>query len=127
MPAADLLDTLAGRDVRLSLEAGQIVIDAPAGALTPALRQQIAAHKTELIALLTALKPAISDVEVVPVGGLPLWLYDRLYPPGPGEPPAIPPPADLTKAEIAEAVTQARKQWLSAVQHWRMHPPKARR
>lgn len=54
MTATDLLAHLAGLDMHLLLEDGGLVIDAPAALLTPALRQQIAAHRADLLALLAA-------------------------------------------------------------------------
>ena len=124
MSVHDLLDILTNAGVTLTVAGDTLRYAAPAGALTPALRERIAAHKGELIALLARPKPAIETMEVIPIGACPLWVYDRLYPPGPGEPPAIPPPADLSKAEIAEALIAARKQYQLAVRRYRSHPPR---
>ena len=54
MTAPALLQTLAGRGVILTAEAGALRYRAPAGAMTPELRRQIEAHKAALIQALTA-------------------------------------------------------------------------
>jgi hypothetical protein len=46
MSPADLLAALDARDVRLSV---RLVVDAPAGVLTPELRSALAAHKPLLL------------------------------------------------------------------------------
>lgn len=52
MTPATLLETLAGRGVVLTAEAGALRYRAPAGAMTPELRRQIEAHKAALIEVL---------------------------------------------------------------------------
>ena len=54
MTAPALLQTLAGRGVTLTAEAGALRYRAPAGAMTPELRRQIEAHKAALIQALDA-------------------------------------------------------------------------
>jgi len=152
-----LLAELDQAGIVLHVEAGRLAYRAPAGALTPELREQVAAHKAALLELLA---PSTADLaqltaatsrqdalhgpradavgrmdvadsppveqqnndagalplpdhcptltDVVPDEALPLWLYDALYPPGPGESPAIPPPAELTAAQLAAAILTAR-------------------
>ena len=53
---ADLLAALAARDIRLLVEDGRLVLDAPAGAVTAADRAAVRARKAELLA---ALRPAL--------------------------------------------------------------------
>ncbi|ALG66852.1 condensation domain-containing protein [Beggiatoa leptomitoformis] len=50
----DLLQTLQQQQITLRLEGERLLYDAPKGALSPALLQQIREHKTELIQLLRA-------------------------------------------------------------------------
>lgn len=54
MTPAALLQTLAGRGVVLTAEAGALRYRAPAGAMTPELRRQIEAHKAALMQALNA-------------------------------------------------------------------------
>ena len=54
MTAPALLQTLAGRGVTLTAEAGALRYRAPAGAMTPELRRQIEAHKAALVQALGA-------------------------------------------------------------------------
>jgi amino acid adenylation domain-containing protein len=49
----ELLDTLAALDIRLRAEDGRLKCSAPAGGIPPAIRDRIAAHKTELLAHLS--------------------------------------------------------------------------
>jgi thioesterase domain-containing protein len=49
---AELVDELRRRDVRLSLESGRLRCSAPAGALTPELRERLQARKSELVEFL---------------------------------------------------------------------------
>ena len=51
---AALLQTLTGRGVVLTAEAGKLRYKAPAGTMTPDLRRQLEAHKAALVALLSA-------------------------------------------------------------------------
>lgn len=46
------LADLANRDIKLWLKDGRLQVSAPPGVLTPALRDQLALHKTELLTLL---------------------------------------------------------------------------
>ncbi len=45
----ELLDTLAALDIRLRAEDGRLKCNAPAGGIPPAIRDRIAAHKTQLL------------------------------------------------------------------------------
>ncbi len=80
----ELVATLKARDIRLSSADGRLVIDAPRGSLTPELRQELAAHRDQL--LQRVLSPAPS-IPVLPRAGqgfplshaqARLWLLDRL-------------------------------------------------
>lgn len=53
MTAADLLESLTTRGIRVSRRGGDLHIDAPRGALTPELREELVAKKPELLALLS--------------------------------------------------------------------------
>jgi hypothetical protein len=53
MTPTELLHHLAGLDVRLAVNGDRLTIDAPAGTVSTALRQELAAHKAEILALLT--------------------------------------------------------------------------
>lgn len=53
MSAAELLIRLQRRGVEVTAKAGELVVDAPAGALSPALRQELREQKRALIELLT--------------------------------------------------------------------------
>ena len=50
--AADLMAELTRRNVRLWTEADQLRVLAPRGVLTPEIRQQLARHKSDVLALL---------------------------------------------------------------------------
>jgi len=52
MSVTELLSKLRQRDIRLRPEGSRLHLDAPEGALTPSLRDSIAAHKAELLRLL---------------------------------------------------------------------------
>ncbi len=52
MNATRLLADLQRRDVRLSVEDDRLVLDAPKGVVTPALREQLRNSKAEVIRLL---------------------------------------------------------------------------
>jgi hypothetical protein len=54
MSALELLDTLSASGVRLWAEGGKLKLDAPRGAVTPELKERLAAHKPALLAALTA-------------------------------------------------------------------------
>src|SRR5215210_4040649 len=52
MNASLLLEDLQGRGITLAANGDRLIIDAPKGALTDELRQVLAAHKLEILALL---------------------------------------------------------------------------
>lgn len=54
MTASELIAELSALGVRVKAEDGQLRVRAPKGAVTPALKEQLALHKPELIALLSA-------------------------------------------------------------------------
>lgn len=53
MTSLDLLAELEQLNVKVSLNGNKLRLDAPAGVLTPALKEAIAKHKPELIAILS--------------------------------------------------------------------------
>jgi len=53
MTASALMGCLSRRGVRLTAQEERLVIDAPRGVLTDADREELRAHKAELVALLT--------------------------------------------------------------------------
>src|SRR5690242_14759935 len=53
MTPVQLLGALAGRGAKFSVQAGELVVDAPRGTLTSEDRAALAAHKPELVALLS--------------------------------------------------------------------------
>jgi hypothetical protein len=53
MTALDFLEYLESRGVVLTPHGGKLIVDAPAGDLTPEDRVMLARHKAELLALLT--------------------------------------------------------------------------
>ncbi len=61
MDAEALIEQLARRDVRLGRRGEKLVCDAPRGALTPALREEIRRLKPELLALLAAREHAARE------------------------------------------------------------------
>jgi thioesterase domain-containing protein len=79
---ADFLAELRSRDIRLSLESGRLRCNAPAGVLTPELREQLQARKPELVEFLrdaaaiarhpqaiVPLQPRGSRIPVYGIGG----------------------------------------------------------
>ena len=54
MSASALLSELRRRDIQLRAEGSELRCSAPAGALTPELREQLREHKTDLMALLAS-------------------------------------------------------------------------
>ena len=117
MSAAVLLTKLEAAGLSVRADGAELVLK-PADRLTPALLAEVRTHKAELLRLLSA-----RVVEVVPIGALPLWAYDLLFPPGPGDPPAVSPPDDLTPEQIATALDEARQQYDRYRRWWQMHPP----
>lgn len=53
MTAADVLLLARTSDIVLDVQGDRLIVDAPAGALTPELRSELARHKPALVALLT--------------------------------------------------------------------------
>lgn len=51
--ATELLEYLAGIGVRLAVDGDRLDVDAPAGAITAELREELGARKQELVALLS--------------------------------------------------------------------------
>ncbi len=62
MTATDLLTSCRAAGIILAADGDSLAVDAPAGALTPALRDTLARHKPELLALL-------APVDYVTYGG----------------------------------------------------------
>ena len=52
MNALQLLEVLAGLDVRLAVDAGRLTVDAPAGAMTPELVAELRSHRDIVVAAL---------------------------------------------------------------------------
>ena len=63
MSATELLQYISALGVRLKTDGGRLLIDAPAGTVTPELKKALTAKKAELIRLLSG-KP---DDEIFPV------------------------------------------------------------
>lgn len=59
MTAATLLDRLRSLGASVSLVGDRLRVEAPAGTLTPELRQELAEHKAELVRLL---RPVVNDL-----------------------------------------------------------------
>ena len=66
MTATELYAALQGRDVRLSVHAGRLRVDAPDGVLSEQEWTLLAAHKAALVAILTAPVPAASAPPTAP-------------------------------------------------------------
>ena len=47
-----ILSDLHRRDVQISVVGDRLLLDAPAGIITPALRHRVARHKAEILAVL---------------------------------------------------------------------------
>lgn len=58
MTAAKLLSDLEQRDVAVTVEGGQLRVDAPRGVLTEDLRRTLSEHKPEIVALIRDRTPA---------------------------------------------------------------------
>jgi hypothetical protein len=91
-PVAELLRLLEERDIRLTLDAGNLRVDAPKGSLTPELRAELSQRKPELLSFLgqprAAMASAPHSEPLLPVSRtepLPLsfaqqrlWLIERM-------------------------------------------------
>jgi len=86
MTAAELLQSLTARDVRVEAAGGRLRVDAPAGILTDVDRLALAERKVDLLALLTEADRLISDI-------LAAWNW-----------PPNPIVADLRLAGLADAI-----------------------
>ncbi|WP_437947962.1 amino acid adenylation domain-containing protein [Sorangium sp. So ce296] len=80
MDASELLAVLARRGVELSTDGDQLRLRAPAGVITPALRDLVARHKPELLALQRARRSARA-IPPAPAHGplLASWAQESLY------------------------------------------------
>ncbi|MCA9872614.1 MAG: hypothetical protein KC441_03145, partial [Anaerolineales bacterium] len=63
MAVTDLLNQLRSRDIRIWVEDGRLRLNAPKGALTPELQEQLAAHKAEILAYLNGIQVGSSAQE----------------------------------------------------------------
>ena len=90
----DLLSNLRNLDVRIWADAGQLRASAPDGVLTPELRAQLSARKTEILAFLqqaSQVSHKTPEIQrIVRDGLIPLsfsqqriWLFDQLEPQNP--------------------------------------------
>ena len=113
-----LLDTLTAAGITLTVNGDKLRYAAPAGAMTPALRQQIAEQKPELLAELAN----NATPEHLAAGAVPLWLFDAVH----SVLPTIPPPSNLTADEITAAIAQSHAAYEAEVKWWRDHPPAVR-
>ncbi len=77
MTTADLLADLARRGVRISIEGGALRISAPREAVTPELRLQVAARRTEIAAHLAGTAPPAPRDGPLSYGQLRLWLLEQ--------------------------------------------------
>jgi amino acid adenylation domain-containing protein len=78
-----LLDELAAQRIELHVEDGRLRFRAPPGALTPALKERIAAHREELLAILEKReRPETETYEGAPAAAQErLWFIDQLQGP----------------------------------------------
>ena len=65
MSIVELLQQLSNRDIRIWLEGDRIRVNAPEGALTAQLREQIQSRKPEIIAFLRQAEEVSSDVRAI--------------------------------------------------------------
>lgn len=84
MNTFEFLSQLRALDIQLSAENGNLRINAPKGAVTPAIRSELAAHKADLLALLTETAPIARATRDAPlplsVAQEQLWQLLRLTP-----------------------------------------------
>jgi hypothetical protein len=74
MNAAKLIEELGSRGVMVEAAGDRLRVDAPKGAVTPELREALAEHKTEVIALITIKEEEIAwrvgaMLEQIPASG----------------------------------------------------------
>ena len=83
MSAPLLLDELAAQRIELHVEDGRLRFRAPPGALTPAHKERIAAHREELLAILSGReRPEPETYEGAPAAAQErLWFIDQLQGP----------------------------------------------
>jgi aspartate racemase len=88
-PAAELLSRLRALDVKISVEGGNLRVSAPKGTVTPALQQELASLKPEIIELLkqrgddaTSRPTRMARAGDVPLSFVQqrLWFLDQLEP-----------------------------------------------
>ncbi len=78
MTAADLLLRLRDLGVRVSVEGERLKVNAPKGVLTAALRDQLAEHKSALVAMLTSEDAPAGEIpRLQQAGALPLSLAQQ--------------------------------------------------
>jgi amino acid adenylation domain-containing protein len=84
---ADFLERLRRLDIRVALEGDRLGVDAPKGALTPELREELARRKQEVVAFLGERRVEVPLEPVARGGPLPvsftqelMWFFDRLQP-----------------------------------------------
>jgi hypothetical protein len=73
-----LLHALAARDIGISARDGKLILDAPAGAVTPELRADLTACKPSLLALLDGrwVIPDLTSEEAAAIGAILDWALD---------------------------------------------------
>ena len=76
MSASALLSELRRRDIELRAEGSELRCNAPAGALTPELREQLRRHKADLLALLASAQALVGQARAV----VPLQPHGRRAP-----------------------------------------------
>lgn len=75
LPLHTFLADLAGQGIRLSVHDGRLRCDAPRDRLTPALREVLAARKSEILSLLSRAVP--DRIDRAPAGPVPLSLAQQ--------------------------------------------------